>query len=175
MELDERDSKREKDLARARKQNVAAVKDATRKVERRLAQSQTACRRHRETMEVRLHLLPLVCLFLFCLFSRLTRFTPLQATHASQMKENELSWERVRAASYRNERELRKTITTLNSDLSCLSSRNSLLTSEKEFEVAEAVKEARRDERQACSSHLKEQRSLTHGLEKALAAETDAK
>ena len=91
------------------------------------------------------------------------------------MKENELSWERVRAASYRNERELRKTITTLNSDLSCLSSRNSLLTSEKEFEVAEAVKEARRDERQACSSRLKEQRSLVHGLEKALAAETDAK
>ena len=65
LELEKRDSKREKDLARARKRKVAAVKDTTRKVERRLAQSQTASRRHRETMEVRLPLLPFVCLFFF--------------------------------------------------------------------------------------------------------------
>ena len=59
-ELEKKDSKREKDLARARKRKVAAVKDATRKVERRLAQSQTASRRHWETMEVRLPFLPFV-------------------------------------------------------------------------------------------------------------------
>ena len=174
LELEKKDRKREKDLAQAKKRKVAAVKDATRKVERRLAQSQTASRRHRETMEVRLPFPPL-CAFPFCLSSSLTLLSPLQATHASQMKENELAWERVRAASFRNKRELRKTITTLNSDLSCLSSRNSLLTSEKEFEVAEAVKAARRDERQACSARLKEQRSLVHGLDTALAAESDAK
>ena len=86
-----------------------------------------------------------------------------------------MAWERVRAASYRNKRELRKTITTLNFDLSNLASRTNLLTSEKEFEMAEAVKEARRDERQACSSRLEVQRSMVRGLQKALAAEADAK
>ena len=174
LELEKKDRKREKDLAQAKKRKVAAVKDATRKVERRLAQSQTASRRHRETMEVRLPFPPL-CAFPFCLSSSLTLLSPLQAAHVSQMKEKELAWERVRAASYRNERELRKTITTLNADLSSLVSRTNLLTLEKEFELAEAAKEARRDERHVCSSRLKEQRSVVRRLETALAAEADAK
>lgn len=86
-----------------------------------------------------------------------------------------MAMEELRSASYRNERELQKTITTLNANLSTLANRTNLLTLDKEFEVEAAAKEAWRNKRHTSLLWLQEQLGLVRGLEAALAAEVEAK
>ena len=98
-----------------------------------------------------------------------------QEAHATELKDKELAWERVRSDSYRKERELQKNITNLSHDLNVLVNQNELLRAGQEQEIEDAKKAARREERLVVSSRLKAQRESVRELESALNDAVSAK